>query len=202
MHGMTGWRPAWAAMAIGLACACWLAVPGVRLGGRGRVDDDPAAGIVIYDSATLGNDDGKRDRVTAKIDHRLARAARRRRRGDYARRGRYRAPRCASCTFYVYSDVRCGLAGMVKVWLGEGNDVGRLSGQGGGGPRTLVGGPGKDVLWGGPGFTDDVLVGSGGDDVIHAAGWWRDVVDCGPGVDTVYADATDELTDCEVVELS
>ena len=200
MHGMTGWRPAWAAMATGLACVCWIAVPGSAWAGEGRYDDDPAAGLVVFDSATLGDDDGKRDRVTAKIDTNWL--------VWLDADGEAITPAAdgidttlRSCTFLVHS-ARCGLAGMVKVWLGEGNDVGRLTGQGGGGPRTLVGGPGKDVLWGGPGFTDDVLVGSGGDDVIHAAGWWRDVVDCGPGVDTVYADATDELTGCEVVELS
>ncbi len=67
----------------------------------------------------------------------------------------------------------------------DGNDV--L--HGGTGADVLDGGPGRDVLIGGPGR--DTLVGGPAADTIYARDGERDVIDCGGGVDTVYADTVD-----------
>jgi Ca2+-binding RTX toxin-like protein len=70
------------------------------------------------------------------------------------------------------------------------------------GNDTLYGGPGDDDLRGA--FGDDTIYGGEGDDFIFAydriAVWpWRDVVDCGPGVDTVHYDkGFDKLRGCEI----
>ena len=90
---------------------------------------------------------------------------------------------------------------------------------------TLLGGPGADGLTAGPagdevsgGEGDDVLAGGDGDDVIEGGlgadtldggpgtdemrsrDGLSDMVACGPGTDTVYADTVDEVdADCESV---
>ena len=87
--------------------------------------------------------------------------------------------------------------------------------QGGPGPDRISGGEGDDVLVGGEG--DDVLVGdagndqlqgdggrdgffgNGGDDALRAVDGIEGMIECGPGVDRVEADAVDEAdTDCEM----
>lgn len=85
---------------------------------------------------------------------------------------------------------------------GKGRD--RL--EGGRGDDRLDGGAGGDRLRGGPG--NDVLSGrgqrdsydgGGGDDRIDSADGRRETVRCGPGRDTVKADARDRLVGCENV---
>ena len=60
---------------------------------------------------------------------------------------------------------------------------------GGAGRDRLVGGSGHDTLVGGPGR--DRLIGGRGDDTINSQGGARDTARCGPGWDTVVADAND-----------
>lgn len=79
----------------------------------------------------------------------------------------------------------------------------------GSGDDTLVGGPGAQILDGGAGddLLDgaegaDTLYGGDGDDRVDAIDGDADVVDCGPGNDTVNADAQDLVTACETVALS
>jgi len=94
---------------------------------------------------------------------------------------------------------------------GPGNDV--LRGEGGndklygqGGNDTLIGGPGNDTIREVPTAyvaTDPLDTGrnrieaGGGRDNIDVANGKRDVVDCGPGRDTVNADKIDRLKNCE-----
>lgn len=81
---------------------------------------------------------------------------------------------------------------------GPGNDAipgssGRDRINGGGGDDAIAGGAGNDDLTGGPGR--DVINGGPGNDVIDAhdggAGFADRGIVCGPGTDTVYADAKD-----------
>jgi hypothetical protein len=65
------------------------------------------------------------------------------------------------------------------------------------GPDHLFGYAGNDILIGGPG--KDKIDAHTGNDTIHARDKTRDVVRCGPGRDTVTADKTDRLTNCEKV---
>jgi Ca2+-binding RTX toxin-like protein len=58
-------------------------------------------------------------------------------------------------------------------------------------PRTLDGGAGADLIAGTP--TADTISGGAGADRIDAWGGDHDVVACGPGWDTVWADAGDEV---------
>ena len=75
----------------------------------------------------------------------------------------------------------------------DGNDV-LLGGKGN---DRLFGNAGRDVLDGGPGL-DRVDAGAGNDTVRTRDGS-VDVVLCGSGVDTVFADKRDKLTGCEHV---
>ena len=70
-----------------------------------------------------------------------------------------------------------------------------------GGPGTDVAdlGPGNDVADPGPG--SDLVLGGDGDDSVAARDGFGDVVDCGPGNDTVTADRADVLSGCENVAL-
>lgn len=84
----------------------------------------------------------------------------------------------------VHSDVE-------EVFGGNGGD--QLTGNdranqldGGVGNDTLFGGRGKDRLYGGP-----------GDDLVIAFDGQLDIVNCGPGTDTVTPDGIDLLADCE-----
>ena len=51
----------------------------------------------------------------------------------------------------------------------------------------MTGGPGGDVIATGPGR-----------DVVHARDGERDVIDCGRGRDTVFADPEDSTERCEL----
>ena len=70
--------------------------------------------------------------------------------------------------------------------------------------RTLTGSceisgtSGADVIEGTSSWGDDIL-GGAGNDRIHANDGHTDRVDCGPGLDAVWADRTDRLTHCETV---
>ncbi len=117
-------------------------------------------------------------------------------------------------------DTLDGGPGPDRLWGGPGNDVLRggpgsdvLRGQGGN--DTLYGGPSRDTLIGGAG--NDLITevpsaysraepldtgenrvdGGPGNDTINVANGKRDVVDCGPGFDTVKADKIDALRNCE-----
>jgi Ca2+-binding RTX toxin-like protein len=69
---------------------------------------------------------------------------------------------------------------------------------GGTGDDRLVGGAGADRLVGGPGH--DRLTGGTGNDRIEAVDGQRDVVDCGPGHDVVFADKHDVVNrNCEKI---
>ena len=70
---------------------------------------------------------------------------------------------------------------------------------GGQGDDTLVGGAGNDHLDGGEG-ADTSDAGEGDDRIVSADGVAENIA-CGPGTDTVSADSTDALTDCENVTL-
>jgi Ca2+-binding RTX toxin-like protein len=79
----------------------------------------------------------------------------------------------------------------------EGDDVV----GGAGAADCLLGGPGNDLLSGGA--ARDQIWGEDGDDVIVArepdqGDWSSDQVSCGPGLDVVYADISDDVgPDCE-----
>jgi hypothetical protein len=101
------------------------------------------------------------------------------------------------------------------VLVGEAGDdrlfgrFGRDTLLGGDGADELEGGRGADVLRGGAGndrlnggYDPDVVAGGPGADRIIARGGGRDRIDCGPGVDTVYADSRDRLRGCERVRRS
>ncbi|PTL56629.1 hypothetical protein [Paraconexibacter algicola] len=66
------------------------------------------------------------------------------------------------------------------------------------GADAIDGGPGNDSIFGN--LDPDTIQGGDGDDRINVVGGALDVVACGPGTDTVFADADDTVaTDCEVV---
>lgn len=89
----------------------------------------------------------------------------------------------------VYGDTGSDILGG-----GPGND--RLSGEAG--SDALYGGSGRDALLGGAGR--DLLYGGRGNDAIDAADGARDVIQCGSGVDRVFADRIDFAgRDCEHV---
>jgi len=73
-------------------------------------------------------------------------------------------------------------------------DPGRDTVYGQEGPDRVKGGTGRDMVYGGPG--DDLVRGGTHDQTNDGV---RDILDCGPGVDTVYyTPGTDVLRDCEV----
>lgn len=91
------------------------------------------------------------------------------------------------------SDTLTGTAAADVLVGGGGDDD--LSGKAG--SDILSGGDGRDQLLGGGG--PDVLSGERGPDQIHADDGARDVVSCGPGHDTVFADRIDRVAgECEV----
>jgi hypothetical protein len=80
--------------------------------------------------------------------------------------------------------------------LGDRNDTLRLAVSGGaetGVPSTFVPGAGT--------FGADIDAGTGDDNLTTANGA-TDTVDCGDGVDTITADASDQLVNCENVTLT
>jgi Ca2+-binding RTX toxin-like protein len=64
----------------------------------------------------------------------------------------------------------------------------------------MYGGTGRDEITGG--FDVDLMYGGPGADLIVARGGSADVVDCGPGRDTVIRDSRDRVRNCEVVRRS
>ncbi len=108
------------------------------------------------------------------------------------------------------------------ICAGGGNDVARgASGDdqidGGDGNDKLFGGAGRDRVAGGRGrdlievadrsgkrsraaAAEDVVVGGPSADTIEALEGAPDVLRCGPGTDTAYADPEDELRGCEVLQ--
>jgi len=84
--------------------------------------------------------------------------------------------------------------------------------NGRGGADTIDGGNGNDTINGGGGndtITDigvvpdiDIITGGNGDDIIDvregALNDAQDNVDCGPGTDTIFFDATDLRANCEI----
>jgi Ca2+-binding RTX toxin-like protein len=90
-------------------------------------------------------------------------------------------------------DTLYGGGGDDVVLGGPGNDYV----QGDGGNDTVYGGDGNDTLRGVSG--DDDIAAGAGNDVVHAFGGGTDTIDCGPGIDTVYADRADPIANCERV---
>ena len=87
-----------------------------------------------------------------------------------------------------------GLAGNDQLLGGIGNDL--LNG--GIGNDRLLGGVGNDRIIGGPGR--DTIEGSPGNDAIEARDKTRDIINCGPGQDTVIADRIDTVSrNCETI---
>jgi hypothetical protein len=75
-----------------------------------------------------------------------------------------------------------------------------------GGPDSLAGGNGADRITGGDGndliaggYGSDLLIGGTGNDTIAAADHIPDYVNCGPGTDTAWVDASDTVTGCETI---
>ena len=66
------------------------------------------------------------------------------------------------------------------------------------GTCVIAGTAGADVIDGTESWGDVVRAGAG-DDRIHVGDRHTDRVDCGPGRDTVWADRSDRLANCEVV---
>lgn len=83
-------------------------------------------------------------------------------------------------------DTICGLPGADLILAGAGDD-------------TITAGAGADMIRPGPGR--DVVSGGEGRERIFARDGERDVIDCGPYRDTVYADRVDKLVSCERVRL-
>jgi uncharacterized repeat protein (TIGR01451 family) len=95
------------------------------------------------------------------------------------------------------ADTLIGTAGNDVLRGLGGND--RLDGRAG--RDRLYGGSGNDRLTGGPDV--DTIFGGSGRDRVYVRGGGRDVVDCGPGYDTVFADKKDAaLPRCEIVHRS
>jgi hypothetical protein len=70
--------------------------------------------------------------------------------------------------------------------------------KGGAGADTIRAGAGNDRI--NPGKGRDTVFGGAGNDTIQAADKTRDVIDCGPGRDSVVADKIDVLKGCERVK--
>jgi Ca2+-binding RTX toxin-like protein len=89
-----------------------------------------------------------------------------------------------------------GIGADTLISLGAGNPafLGTVSLTGGDGPDTIKGGPTTDIFNGGKG-ADVIDVYDGVPDARADKGH------CGPGIDTIYADATDvvDTTDCETI---
>jgi hypothetical protein len=95
------------------------------------------------------------------------------------------------------------MAGDGSVKGGDGDDALILRGDGFFGSYSVDGGTGNDAILGSTG--NDTIHGAGGNDVIDASGDAADFgsvdsIDCGGGLDTVYADAEDTVAaNCERV---
>jgi Ca2+-binding RTX toxin-like protein len=111
-------------------------------------------------------------------------------------------------------DRLAGTACAETIKAGKGNDLVRAGAgddtvYGGGGNDWLYGGVGDDTIFGGAG--NDVLSGGAGHDGLYSGtgsdhvdvrDGERDVVDCGPGIDTARVDRFDVLRHCERVKRS
>lgn len=86
-------------------------------------------------------------------------------------------------------------AGRVVYRALDGNDTV----LGGAGPDYVDGGSGNDSL--NPGGGSDAVHGGEGNDAISVQDGVADVVDCGAGTDSVIADRSDALSNCETVSL-
>lgn len=95
-----------------------------------------------------------------------------------------------SCDLRRGADRLEGGGGADRVNGGEGDDV--L--LGGAGDDQLEGGPGDDTLRGGEG-TDSFLAGDG-NDAIFALDGLREIIECGPGTESVERDEIDDPRDC------
>ena len=89
-------------------------------------------------------------------------------------------------------DTLIGLGGNDSLFGKNGQDCLR----GGRGNDWLSGGPGNDTINTGRG--SNVVRAGSGNDTVNAKNGRRDSIDCGPGRDTVEADAKDVLRSCEV----
>ena len=92
------------------------------------------------------------------------------------------------------ADRMLGLRGNDKLYGFAGNDF--LSG--GVGRDLIDGGKGNDNLVGGS--ESDLIRGGSGNDSILSRDGVRDLVQCGPGRDTVLVDLRDRVSACEVVK--
>jgi N-acetylglucosamine-6-sulfatase len=106
--------------------------------------------------------------------------------------GSARANRLRGSTAYDYI---CAYAGADRIESRAGSDVA----VGGDGNDLVYGENGNDRLYGGRGF--DRLYGGAGSDVVYAVDDRRDVVWCGVGADTVFADRADGVSACETVRI-
>jgi len=64
-----------------------------------------------------------------------------------------------------------------------------------GGDDVVLGYAGADKIRGGD--DNDRQYGGRGRDIIYSEGGFRDLVDCGRGVDTAYVDSKDRVVGCE-----
>ena len=102
--------------------------------------------------------------------------------------GNERANRLRGTTAYDYV---CADGGADRVDASSGDDLV----YGGTGNDLVYGEGGHDSIYGGLGL--DRVYGGIGRDVLHTADGRRDVVGCGEGIDTVYADRVDSTSGCE-----
>jgi N-acetylglucosamine-6-sulfatase len=93
-------------------------------------------------------------------------------------------------------DYVCAGAGADRVTAGSGDDVV----LGGHGNDLLFGEGGRDRIYGGLGL--DRIHGGLGRDTVRAIDRRRDVIKCGEGLDTVYADRIDVTSGCERIRRS
>lgn len=92
----------------------------------------------------------------------------------------------ADTAINVHSDIE-------QLTVGSGDD--RLTGSAD--ADTIDTGPGRDDVDGLGGA--DTLIGGSGDDTLHADDGGPDAINCGPGQDTSYVDASDHVVGCETV---
>jgi Ca2+-binding RTX toxin-like protein len=67
--------------------------------------------------------------------------------------------------------------------------------DGNGGDDTIIGKGGADKIRGGTG--KDRQYGGRGNDIIYSEGTFRDLINCGKGIDTAYVDPKDQVSGCE-----
>jgi Ca2+-binding RTX toxin-like protein len=103
----------------------------------------------------------------------------------------------AGCSSNSPNQVTCPNAVRISAALGDGDDHIRNTTslpshiQGNAGNDVIEGGAGDDVLLGEAGV--DQIYGGAGNDTINTRGGLADLVDCGPGTDTLLSDAFDHV---------